>query len=168
MINFTLSKLSSEQVSSCWSMCAFWIVQPEFPSATRTHFCRHNLGQAKNWNLYIPNTAGLKGEDILRNLGSVTQLWWTVRGAFYFCTIGASVYQCSKLKICIYTHICIHIQKYVVLSRLGMEKLLHGEYSAFKMCTPSVANHHWFSLWINHMESQHQACTATVHLLWLL
>lgn len=40
----------------------------------------------------------------------------------------------------------------MVLSRLGIEKSLHGEYPAFKMCTPSVANHCSFSIWINHIE----------------
>lgn len=177
MVNFTLLwSYHQSRFHRCplpawpWKR-TLWAVQPEFPPAIRGHLCRHNLGQTKMLEFIYSRDCCTRRWRHLKKFGRCYQtVMSTCQRSTLFCTTGTQIYQCLKLNMYMYicTQIYIHIQKYMVLSRLGMEKLLHGEHPAFKMCTPSMTNHHSFSIWINHMEWWCQACTTTVHLLQLL
>lgn len=171
MINFTLFLSSHQSRFLLLEHVSILSCAPWISISYQNSFLQAQLGAAQKLEFVHPRHSWTKRQSHLKKFGKCCQIVMnTCQSSTLFCTIQSisALNLKKKKKMYIYTHICIHIQKYVVLSRLGMEKLLHGEYSAFKMCTPSVANHRWFCLWINHMEWQHQACTATVHLLWLL
>lgn len=141
-------------------MCAFWGVQLNFHQQPELISAGTTWGRSYCWNLYIPGTAGLEGEDLLRNLGSTTKLCWTpVRGALYFAPL-----ELRSNSVLNYIYIYVYVRIHIYTKIYGSFKVRNGEIIAWRIfCLQNVHTERGKPWLIFCLDQPHWKVTSGMH-----